>query len=160
MRIVVIFLLQLIQSSVIGIDFGAHWLKVSIIRPGALLETVLNRESKRKTNSILTVRDGIRYFGFDAVNLGLRFPDITFSNLKDILGKSYDNPVSKTWRDSNPNNMIKDKIRGTCNFLVDGTEYRVEELVAMLLAHAKQQAEIYANLTVSGAVITVPPCNF
>lgn len=149
-----------INGSVIGIDFGTHWLKISIIKPGGVLETVLNRESKRKTNNIVTIRDNIRYFGFDAVNLGMRFPEITFSSLKDLLGKSYDDPIVVKWREANPNIMVEDKQRKTCNFMIDTTQYRVEELVAMLLGHAKQQAENYASLNVSGAVITVPPCEF
>jgi molecular chaperone DnaK (HSP70) len=54
--------------------------------------------------------------------------------------------------------MVEDKTRNTCNFMIDGAQYRVEELVGMILAHGKQQAETYANVKVSGAVIAVPPC--
>lgn len=58
---------SLIQASVIGIDFGTDWFKVSIVKPGVPLDIVLNRESKRKTNAIITLRDHIRYFGSDSV---------------------------------------------------------------------------------------------
>lgn len=150
-------ILLCVQSNVIGIDFGTHWLKVSIIKPGGVLETVLNRESKRKTTNILTLRDGIRYFGFDAVSLGMRFPEITFSSLKNLLGKRYHDPAAVDYRNSYPNNMVEDAKRKTCNFMVGETQYRTEELVAMLLSHAKDQAEKYAQVSVSGAVIAVPP---
>jgi molecular chaperone DnaK (HSP70) len=57
------------QASVIGIDYGTDWFKVSIVKPGVPLEVVLNQESKRKTSSIVTIRNGIRYFGSDSVAL-------------------------------------------------------------------------------------------
>jgi hypoxia up-regulated 1 len=74
MKLFTLLLAAYVHCTVIGVDFGTHWLKVSIIKPGGVLETVLNRESKRKTNNIITIRDGIRYFGFDATSLGMRFP--------------------------------------------------------------------------------------
>lgn len=147
----------LAQATVIGVDFGTHWLKISIIKPGGLLETVLNRESKRKTENMITIRDGIRYFGFDSVSLGMRFPQITFSSLKNLLGKRFDSDAAKEYRDAYSNVMVEDPERHTCAFTLGTETYRVEELVAMLLQHAKRQAEAYAKIDVSGAVITVPP---
>jgi hypoxia up-regulated 1 len=61
------FLTSLVSASVIGIDFGTDWFKVSIVKPGVPLDIVLNRESKRKTNTIVTLRDQIRYFGSDSI---------------------------------------------------------------------------------------------
>ncbi|KAI8896368.1 Hsp70 protein-domain-containing protein [Globomyces pollinis-pini] len=53
--------------------------------------------------------------------------------------------------------MVKTS-RGTTAFKhSDNQVYELEELVAYLLAHAKKQAENYAEVNVSGAVITVPP---
>jgi molecular chaperone DnaK (HSP70) len=64
-------LFSIISSTVIGIDFGTDWLKVSIIKPGGQIETVLNRESKRKTCNVLNIRNGIRSFGVEADTLGM-----------------------------------------------------------------------------------------
>jgi hypoxia up-regulated 1 len=64
-----LLLVGLTKASVIGIDYGTDWFKVSIVKPGVPLEVVLNRESKRKTSSIVTIRNGIRYFGSDSVAL-------------------------------------------------------------------------------------------
>ena len=58
-----------VSSSVIGIDYGTDWLKVSILKPGGAIETVLNRESKRKTNAVINIRKGIRSYGIEAVTL-------------------------------------------------------------------------------------------
>jgi molecular chaperone DnaK (HSP70) len=57
------------ESAVIAIDYGAQWFKVSLVKPGVPLEIVLNRESKRKTRSIVALRDGKRTFDTEAVNL-------------------------------------------------------------------------------------------
>lgn len=67
MRIILLF--YTVSSSVIGIDYGTDWLKVSILKPGGSIETVLNRESKRKTNAILNIRDGVRTYGVEAESL-------------------------------------------------------------------------------------------
>lgn len=56
-------------AGVMGIDFGTEWFKVAVIKPGVPLETVLNKDSKRKTDTVIAVRDGVRYFGSDAVNM-------------------------------------------------------------------------------------------
>ena len=52
-----------------GIDFGTDWYKVAVIKPGIPLEVVLNKDSKRKTEAVVTIREGIRYFGSDGVSL-------------------------------------------------------------------------------------------
>ncbi|KAI9337255.1 Hsp70 protein-domain-containing protein [Obelidium mucronatum] len=146
------------QASVIGIDFGSDWFKVSIVKPGVPLDIVLNRESKRKTDSLVTIRDGIRYFGTDAAGLSTRFPETTYPFIKNLLGLSYNDPIAVEYRALYSNNMVPEPLRNTCAFSVgkEGTVYTVEELLAMQLAHAKRQAEISGGEGVSGAVITVP----
>ncbi|KAJ3399564.1 Hypoxia up-regulated protein 1 [Chytriomyces hyalinus] len=149
---------SLVAASVIGIDFGSDWFKVSIVKPGVPLDIVLNRESKRKTDAVVTIRDGIRYFGTDAVALTTRFPESTFPFIKNLLGIQYNDPLAVEYRSIFSNNMVADPLRNTCAFSVtkDGQVYTVEEILAMQLAHAKRQAEISGGESVSGAVITVP----
>jgi hypothetical protein len=67
--IVLSYLFWTVSSTVIGIDFGTDWLKVGIIKPGGHIETVLNRESKRKTNAVLNIKNGIRTYGIEADTL-------------------------------------------------------------------------------------------
>lgn len=67
------FLILQVSSTVIGLDFGTNFLKLSLIKSGGLIETVLNRESKRKTKAIVNLRDGVRTFGVEAEGLGMRF---------------------------------------------------------------------------------------
>ncbi|CAH1767488.1 482_t:CDS:1, partial [Entrophospora sp. SA101] len=55
--------------AVIGIDYGTDWFKVSLVKPGVPLDIVLNRDSKRKTQSVITIRGEKRLYGTDAANI-------------------------------------------------------------------------------------------
>jgi hypoxia up-regulated 1 len=81
-----------------------------------------------------------------------------------LLGRLYGDPIAEEYRKTYDNTMVKDDVRATCTFEHDkSSTYSVEELVAMQLSHAKQQAEIYANEPIKDAVITVSehsiPCS-
>jgi hypothetical protein len=54
---------------VLGIDYGTDWYKVGLVKPGVPLDLVLNKDSKRKTEAVVTIRDGIRQFGIDGASL-------------------------------------------------------------------------------------------
>lgn len=62
------------------------------------MEIALNKESKRKTPSVVGIRDGIRVFGEDAQTLGVRFPTNSYSYLVDLLGKQIDNPLVNLYK--------------------------------------------------------------
>lgn len=85
----------------------------------------------------------------------MRFPQATYSGLKSLLGKLYDDELVNEFRSTFGNTPIKSE-RGTVAFTHDeDIQYELEELVAYLFVHAKKQAENYADVTVTGAVITV-----
>lgn len=138
---------------------------------------MLNRESKRKTASVVCIHEGVRYFGSDAVSFvisavfpvyghrlmeqiqGVRHPQDTYATLKNVIGKSFEDPLSAEYRDTFTNTMVKDFARGVVAFQQDSPSmtWSLEALVGMELAHAKAQAETYGGEPVTGAVITVPP---
>lgn len=62
------------------------------------MEIALNKESKRKTPSVVAFRDGMRTFGEDAQTLGLRFPSTSYGYLIDLLGKTIDNPIVELYK--------------------------------------------------------------
>ncbi|KAI1316575.1 hypothetical protein EDD11_009840 [Mortierella claussenii] len=141
-----------------SIDYGTDWFKVGLVKPGIPLDIVLNTESKRKTQSAITIRGNDRAFGSEALSLATRFPQDSFIGLKRILGRDYDDDHSVEFRNTFTNNMIKDPVRGTVGFeTTAGNKYTVEELVAMQLVLAKQQAEETAGEVVKDVVITIPP---
>lgn len=111
--------------------------------PGVPLEIALNKESKRKTPVIIAYRDGQRFFGEDAVTIGLRFPAHSFQYLLDLLGKTIDNPVVKLYQKRFPYYKIEaDPVRNTVVFNIDDkVKYSVEELIAQILQKARNFAE-------------------
>ncbi|KAF8969272.1 lumenal Hsp70 protein, partial [Entomortierella lignicola] len=147
-----------VHAAVMSIDYGTDWFKVALVKPGIPLDIVLNAESKRKTQSAITIRGNDRAFGSEALSLATRFPQDAFIGLKRVLGRYYDDDHSVQFRETFTNNMIKDQVRGTVEFETsNGVKYSVEELVAMQLALAKQQAEETAGEVVKDVVITIPP---
>ncbi|CAG4951102.1 unnamed protein product [Parnassius apollo] len=144
-------------AAVISIDFGSEWMKIGIVSPGVPMEIVLNEESKRKTRTVVAFRDGVRTFGEDAVTVGVRFPKNTYKYLLELLGKSYDHPLVKAYRERYPYYDIEASDRGTPVFIHDeNTKFTPEELVAQLLAKAKEFAEISHGQPITECVITVP----
>ena len=160
MLVLLICQIALVSASVIGIDYGTDWFKVSLIKPGPVIETVLNRESKRKTAAVILLRDGIRYFGSDAVALGTRYPLLNFPTLKYVVGKEFDDTEAIEYRETWANQMVKDSKRVVVAFQ-DGNKnsstWSVEALIGMQFAHMKKMAESYGGEKVNGAVVTVPP---
>ncbi|KAF9999447.1 lumenal Hsp70 protein, partial [Modicella reniformis] len=147
-----------VDAAVMSIDYGTDWFKVGLVKPGIPFDIVLNAESKRKTQSAITLRGDDRAFGSEALGLATRFPQDSFIGLKRILGRDYDDSHCVEYRNTFTNNMIKDPVRGTVAFeTTNGKVYTAEELVAMQFALAKKQAEDTAGESIKDVVITVPP---
>lgn len=99
--IVIIFVVcyvSQVENAAFSVDLGSEWMKVGVVSPGVPMEIALNKESKRKTPSVLAYRDGYRTFGEDAQQTGIRFPPISHAYLTDLLGKTVDNPVVDLYR--------------------------------------------------------------
>ncbi|TFY61703.1 hypothetical protein EVG20_g6959 [Dentipellis fragilis] len=130
------FFSSVFAANVLAIDYGADWIKASLMKPGLPFDVLLNKDSKRKIQSSVAWKNGERLFGSDAFNLATRFPQDTFNSLKYLLGvpgnaeSASPKPGGKTWD--------------------------VEELVAHQLAYVKQLAQDAAGEPVVDAVLTVP----
>lgn len=59
----------MVQAAVMSIDYGTEWFKVGLIKPGIPLDVALNKDSKRKTQAIVTLRGDERLYGSDALAL-------------------------------------------------------------------------------------------
>lgn len=144
--------------AVMSIDFGTEWMKVGIVSPGVPMEIALNTESKRKTHTIISFRDGVRTIGEDAATVGIRFPKNAYLYLLELLGKDINHPLVKLYQKRFPYyEILEDKERGTILFKHDEeTFYSPEELIAQMLFRAKQYAEQSARQPIKECVITVP----
>lgn len=106
------------------------------------MEIALNKESKRKTQTIVAYRDGVRLFGEDAANMGLRAPQSSYSFLLDLLGKTVDNPIVQLYKQRFPYYEIEaDPERNTVVFVAGDQKYSVEELIAQMIQKARDFAE-------------------
>lgn len=159
---VVLSLLHVVRHAdgiaVMSVDLGSEWMKIAIVSPGVPMEIVLNKESKRKTPATIAFRDGERTIGEDALVVGVRFPQNSYSYLLDLLGKSVDNPLVQLFQKRFPYYKIEaEPERGTVVFRHDSeTAYSVEELLGQLLQSARQTAQASAGQPVKEAVLTVP----
>lgn len=143
--------------AVMSVDVGSEWMKIAVVSPGVPMEIVLNPESKRKTNMVVSMKDGERKFGSDAMNVCVKSPKHCFSHLLDLVGKTVDNPMVKFYTDRFPHHKIEATERGTVQFRTsEDIVYTIEELLAMIFSHAKNQAEVYAEQKIKDVVVTVP----
>ena len=122
------------------------------------MEIALNPESKRKTASAVAFRDGERTFGSDAMAVAVKYPKNCYFYLLDLLGKKVDHPAVKLYQERFPYYDIEaHPDRGTVVFKHDEeTRFTVEELIGMILSHAKQIAEDYTDQKIRDIVITTP----
>jgi len=144
--------------AVMSVDIGSEWMKVAVVSPGVPMEIALNPESKRKTSVAVSLKDGERKFGSDAMGVCVKSPKHCYVYLLDLLGKKVDHPLVESYKKRFPQYVIEaDTERGTVLFRHDeSTVYSVEELLGMVFAHAKTQAETFTEQTIKDAVITVP----
>lgn len=55
-----------VLASVLAIDYGADWIKASLMKPGVPFDVLLNKDSKRKIQSTVGWKRNDRLFGSDA----------------------------------------------------------------------------------------------
>ncbi|KAG5646180.1 hypothetical protein DXG03_004233 [Asterophora parasitica] len=144
-------------ASVLAIDYGTDWIKASLMKPGVPFDVLLNRDSKRKIQSVVGWKRDDRLFGGDAAAVAGRFPSDVFSGLKYLQAAPYDSETVARYSKFSPSKLVETS-RTTCGLVQsDGTEWSVEELVAMQLSYVKQLAEEVAEEKVRDVVLTVPP---
>ncbi|GAB6024272.1 hypothetical protein CHUAL_008965 [Chamberlinius hualienensis] len=144
--------------AVMSVDIGMEWMKIAIVSPGNPMEIVLNKETKRKTPFVVSIRNDEREFGENALSLSARYPDQVYKHLLGLIGKRFDNPAVKLFEERFPYyKLVEDAERKTVLFQHDNsTVFSVEELMAMLLEKAKLFAEETARQPIKDVVLTVP----
>ncbi|MBA0868071.1 hypothetical protein Goshw_008433 [Gossypium schwendimanii] len=148
------------ESAVSSIDLGSEWLKVAVVnlKPGQSPITIaINEMSKRKSPALVAFQSETRLLGEEAAGIVARYPDKVFSNLRDMIGKPYQDVKRSADSMYLPFDVAEDS-RGAAKIRVSSdVSYSVEELLGMILKYASNLAEFHSKVTVKDAVISVPP---
>ncbi|KAH9920858.1 actin-like ATPase domain-containing protein [Epithele typhae] len=146
-----------VLASVLAIDYGADFIKASLMKPGQPFDVLLDRDSKRKMQTVVGWKKEDRLFGKDAANVAGRFPLDSFSSLKFLLAAPYDSDATSFYTSIATGDTVRTE-RGTVALRrSDGTQWAVEELIAMQFAYVRDLAESTAGEKVNDVIVTVPP---
>ncbi|HEY1041476.1 MAG TPA: molecular chaperone DnaK [Candidatus Paceibacterota bacterium] len=143
------------MAKIIGIDLGTTNSAVSIIK-GGKAEILENSEGARTTPSIVGIsKNGERLVGVLAKRQAVTNPQNTIYGIKRFMGHLYKDPEVQKAQETAAY-TIKQGESGGVVVIIDGKDYRPEEISAMILAKLKADAEAKLGETVTEAVITVP----
>eukprot|EP00667_Euglena_gracilis_P006133 EG_transcript_6180 len=140
-----------------GIDLGAEFLKMAIVKHGAssAVDIVLNEQTQRKTVSYIGFRGEERYFGEDAFQLHTRFPTYMVTYLTRWAGKTFDEAQAEQVQLMFRFNFAKTD-RDSVEVQLGDTKHSAEELLAMLLTYVKELVASHAEIPIEDCVIAVP----
>jgi molecular chaperone DnaK len=115
-----------------------------------------NAEGARTTPSIVAfAKDGERLIGQPAKRQAVTNPDNTVFAVKRLIGRRFDDPVTKKDTELVPYDIVKGS-NGDAWVKAGGEDYSPSQISAFILQKMKETAESYLGETVSQAVITVP----
>jgi len=143
------------MAKVIGIDLGTTNSCVAVMDGGKPKE-VENAEVARTTPSIVAfTKDGERLIGQPAKRQAVTNPDNTIFAVKRLIGRRFDDPMTKKDMGLVPYDIVKGK-NGDAWVKAGGEDYSPSQISAFILQKMKETAEAYLGETVTQAVITVP----
>jgi len=143
------------MAKVIGIDLGTTNSCVAVME-GGKPKVIENAEGARTTPSIVAfAKDGERLIGQPAKRQAVTNPDNTVFAVKRLIGRRFDDPVTKKDTELVPYHIVKGS-NGDAWVQAGGQDYSPSQISAFILQKMKETAESYLGETVTQAVITVP----
>ncbi|WP_018264398.1 molecular chaperone DnaK [Methylosinus sp. LW4] len=143
------------MAKIIGIDLGTTNSCVAVME-GSSPKVIENAEGARTTPSIVAfTEDGERLVGQPAKRQAVTNPERTFFAIKRLIGRSFDDPMTKKDIGLVPYKIVKAP-NGDAWVQSDGKQYSPSQISAFILQKMKETAEAYLGQTVTQAVITVP----
>ncbi len=143
------------MSKIIGIDLGTTNSCVAIM-DGSDPKVIENSEGTRTTPSMVAFTDdGERLVGQAAKRQGVTNPENTLFAIKRLIGRPYDDPMTKKDIDMVPYKIVAAD-NGDAWVEAHGEKYAPSQISAFILQKMKETAETYLGETVTEAVITVP----
>jgi molecular chaperone DnaK len=143
------------MSKVIGIDLGTTNSCVAIMEGGSP-KVIVNAEGALTTPSVVAFTEsGERLIGMPARRQAITNPEFTFSAIKRLIGRAFDDPITKKDMGLVPYKIVKGP---NGDAWVQGRDkaYAPAEISAFILQKMKETAEAYLGEKVDKAVITVP----
>jgi molecular chaperone DnaK len=143
------------MAKVIGIDLGTTNSCVSVME-GSAPKVIENAEGARTTPSIVAFApDGERLIGQPAKRQGVTNPEFTFFAIKRLIGRRFDDPLTKKDMGMVPYTIVK---ADNGDAWVSGRDKKLSpsEISAFILTKMKETAEAHLGEKVTQAVITVP----
>ncbi|MFP6741522.1 MAG: molecular chaperone DnaK [Alphaproteobacteria bacterium] len=143
------------MSKVIGIDLGTTNSCVSVME-GQEPRVIENAEGARTTPSMVAfAEDNERLVGQSAKRQAVTNPENTLYAIKRLIGRSFDDPLTKKDKGLVPYNIVKAD-NGDAWVEARGETYSPSQMSAFILQKMKETAESYLGEPVTEAVITVP----
>ena len=143
------------MAKVIGIDLGTTNSCIAVM-DGGKPKVIENAEGARTTPSIVAfAKDGERLIGQPAKRQAVTNPDNTIFAVKRLIGRRFDDPVTKKDTELVPYTIVKGK-NGDAWVKAGGEDYSPSQISAFILQKMKETAESYLGEKVTQAVITVP----
>ena len=141
------------MAKVIGIDLGTTNSCVAVM-DGDKPKVIENSEGARTTPSIVAfTKDNERLIGQPAKRQAVTNPDNTLFAIKRLIGRRFDDPMTKKDIELVPYDIVKGK-NGDAWVEAGGEDYSPSQVSAFILQKMKETAESYLGETVSQAVIT------
>jgi len=151
-------------AAVIGIDLGAEFMKVALVKPGTPFQIVTNVETKRKTEVMVGFNQEERVYCGTCLNLFSKKPHNVYSGIRRLLGRDLDHPIVQSMIENErlPNELFMNETSGRLTFEHEKGKdneqfFTVHELVSMILTYAKDITVDYGEgIKVRDCVVTVP----
>ena len=143
------------MGKAIGIDLGTTNSCVAIM-DGSDARVIENSEGARTTPSMVAFTpDKERLVGQPAKRQAVTNPSNTLSAVKRLIGRSFDDPLTKKDQTLVPYQIVKAD-NGDAWIELDGDKYSPSQVSAFILQKMKETAEAHLGEPVTEAVITVP----
>ncbi|MCA9358657.1 molecular chaperone DnaK [Candidatus Kaiserbacteria bacterium] len=143
------------MAKILGIDLGTTNSAMAVIEAGEPV-IIENSEGTRTTPSIVAIsKTNERLVGQIAKRQAVTNPTNTIYGIKRFMGHSFDEEVVQKDKAIVPYEIKQGKDGGAI-VVMDGKEYRPEEVSAMILSKLKADAEAKLGEKITEAVITVP----
>ncbi|MCX6824385.1 MAG: molecular chaperone DnaK [candidate division SR1 bacterium] len=139
------------MAKIIGIDLGTTNSCVSYML-GDKSEVIANAEGKRTTPSVVYIKGDELLVGDLAKRKAILEPKNVIYEVKRFIGRKYSEVIGK----ENLPYEIKEGKDGGVLIVIDGKEYKPEQISAFIIQKLKEDAEKFLGTPITQAVITTP----